>query len=152
MKDREIYDTLRRMLGPLLISHGFTSEGSRQATFHRRVSDELFHAISCDLFAHRKAFDVIVCPCSPRFGSWENFPDGLLVVSGSRGRLNVTAGVGSGASRFSCASPGALESSITKALLPALAEFALPYLEQFQALRDIVPVLEHAQWASLLEA
>ena len=152
MKDREIYRVIKDSIGPYLESQGFTSERSRQATYHRKVSEELFHVIGIDLFRNRRTFDVYVCPCSPRFGSWANFPDGLPIVSGNKGRLHVTLGVGQGASRFSCVSELALEAAINKALLPSIEKFAVPYLEQFKCLADIAPILEHAQWASLLEA
>ena len=46
MRSREFYRLFNKLLSPLLIPHGFTNLGSKQATFHRKTEGQIYHIIT----------------------------------------------------------------------------------------------------------
>lgn len=153
MNERQIIASINQLVGPLLKAHGFSNIGSSKGTWYRNVCNELSHFVMFDIFQHKKAFDIKVFPSTSRFGNtyWEDFPNKVGIPSGSKAGLNAKLGVGHGASIFGCVNEVALTAAIQSAVLPALENFAIPYLSQFQAVGDIEPILEHPQWAALLK-
>ena len=147
-----VYAAIRRLVDPTLAKHGFTTEGSKRATYFRRVDEDLSHFIMFDLFAYRTVFDVKVFPSSRRLfpETWVGLADSVGIPSGNKSGLNAKLGVGHGGSEFSYRSTQALEAGVRNAVLPALEFHALPYLDQFRCVEDIVPILEHPQWAARL--
>jgi hypothetical protein len=85
VRPREIYETIRAAVGPLLAENGFSSAGSKGGTYYRVIDDDLSHFILFDLFQHQEALDIKVFPSTRRLGEsyWSGFPDSVAIVSGN---------------------------------------------------------------------
>jgi hypothetical protein len=152
MLDHQFDKSVSRIVEPVVTPWGFTTGGGRGCTFHRQVRDDLFHFIHFSQRSSGLEFEVWVFPGTPLLGSeqWVRFPDFVGVPTGQAAGLNAKLGVGGGASRFPCRDSKVLEVALSRAAVPALQTHARPYLANFQSPKDLVPVLEHAQWARLL--
>jgi hypothetical protein len=152
MNQRQAFTLINQLVSPFLREVGFSVEGSKGATWFKRINDDLYWFVAFDLFAGRKVFDIKVFPGSPSFGAdqWKDFPNQVGVPSGGGAGLNAKLGVGHGASKFSYANEVALKAAVLSAVLPALESYAIPYLSSFKTAKDILPILEHPQWAALL--
>ena len=149
MNIQQIYKNIRDIADPILIQHGFTSSG---ATYHKRISDELYHFILFVVSKDRTTYTIWAYPSTPRLNppEWTNFPEQNGNPLGYKAFLNAKSGIGNGASRFSCRTKEALVESLSNHALPAVEQHAITFLEQFQTLLDIVPFLECSEWAKEL--
>lgn len=152
MNQRQAFTLINQLVSPFLLKEGFSVEGSTGATWFKKINEELYWFVAFDLFVGKKAFDIKVFPGTPLLGAdqWKDFPNQVGVPSGAGAELNAKLGVGHGGSTFSYANEAALKASVASAVLPALESYAIPYLSDFKTAKDIVPILEHPQWASLL--
>jgi hypothetical protein len=152
MRESEFDSSIRRVIGPVVEQWGFTSVGGRGCTFRRQVNEDLFHFILFDIKRRGQDFEVMVFPATPRLGEaqWAGFPDFVGIPTGRAAGLNAKLGIGAGVSRFSCKSAQALDAALSRAVMPALEVHVVPYLSNFNAVKDIIPVLERSQWAELL--
>ena len=152
MRARDFDNSIKRIVGPVVEPWGFGCSGGRGCTFRRQVDADLFHFIVFDIRRNGLEFEVMVFPGTPRLGpdQWASFPDFVGVPTGHAAGLNARLGVGAGASRFSCKDPTSLHAALSHAVLPALEIHARAYLARFTSVADIIPVLEHPQWAELL--
>lgn len=152
MLEHHFDKSVRRIVEPVVAPWGFATGDGRGCTFHRKVHDELFHFIHFSQLSSGIEFEVWIFPGTPLLGSeqWARFPDFVGVPTGRAAGLNAKVGVGGGASRFPCRDSKVLDVALSRAAVPALQTHACPYLDHFQSLKDLVPVLEHPQWASLL--
>ena len=153
MKEKDFDRKIKELFEPKAESMGFCCAGGRGCTYYRKINEELFHFISFDIKRNNKEFEVHVFPGTPRLGQeqWKEFPDFIGIPTGRAAGLNAKSGIGEGASKFSCKSEQVLESVLLKIVIPALEYYANDYLSKFTTLSDIIPVLEHQQWASLLK-
>ena len=149
MNIQQIYKNIRDIADPILSQYGFTTIG---ATYHKRISDELYHFIEFVVSKDRTTYTIWVYPSSPRLNppEWTNFPEQKGNPLGYKAFLNAKLGIGNGASRFSCRTKEALVESLSNHALLAVELHAITFLEQFQTLPDIVPLLEYAEWANEL--
>ena len=152
MREREFVCSVGRIVEPVVALWGFTTGGGRGCTFHRKVHDDLFHFIHFSQRSSGVEFEVWVFPGTPLLGSeqWAGFPDFVGVPTGQAAGLNAKLGVGGDASRFPCRDRKALDVALSRAVVPALQTHARRYLANFHSVQDLVPVLEHRQWASVL--
>jgi hypothetical protein len=152
MKESEFDSSIKKLAGPVVEPWGFNCEGGRGCTFRKQVEDELYHFISFDIKTNGQEFEVMVFPGTPRLGKeqWVNFPDFVGIPTGRAAGLNAKLGVGAGASRFPCKDIRLLETAMARAVLPALEMHALAYLCRFATVADIIPALDHPQWAEML--
>lgn len=152
MNKRQFDSSIRTLVGSVVEPWGFSCAGGHGSTFYREVNHELFHFIHFELRANQQEFEVWIFPGTPRLGTdqWAGFPDAVGVPTGRAAGLNAKVGVGGGASRFPCKDQRILEGAMSRVVLPAMEAHAETYLKQFTSVADIVPVLEHQQWAKLL--
>lgn len=152
MLEHHFDKSVRRIVEPVVAPWGFTTGDGRCCTFHRQVQDDLFHFIHFSQRSSGIEFEVWVSPGTPLLGpeQWARFPDFVGVPTGQAAGLNAKLGVGGGASRFPCRDSKVLDVALSRAAVPALQIHARPCLANFQSLKDLVPALEHPQWASLL--
>lgn len=90
--------------GEALCSFGFTSDGSKYAVFHRKVSEDVYHVISTQLGSRGTWFRVYVfttSPCiEPNFN--DDFPDELGIPSDWLSTLDPKHGVGPNGKQYLC--------------------------------------------------
>lgn len=152
MFEHQFDKSVKCIVEPVVALWSFTTGGGRGRTFHRQVHVDLFHFIHFSQRSSGVEFEVWVFPATPLLGSeqWACFPDFVGVPTGQTAGLNAKLGVDGGASRFPCRDSKVLDVALSRAAVPALQTHARSYLANFQSLEDLVPVLGHPQWASLL--
>ena len=129
---------MREELLPALSPYGFTCEGSSRATFHRRLTTEVYHLIAPDRFWYRQCYDIWIFAAHPSlcdFGS--HFPDSLPILTGPASKLRVGHGVDVQGSTFSCANEMQLRAGLRNGAIPAVLSTALPYLDTIRCLEDL---------------
>ncbi len=153
MRVSEFDHSIQRLVSPFVEPWGFTSTGGKGCSFRRQAGEDLFHFIVFDLKSNGQHFEIHVFPATPRLGKeqWVSFPNFVGMPTGSRAGLNAKSGVGGGASRFPCKDAAALQTSVTRVVLPTLELHVRSYFANFRTVEDIIPVLEYPQWAELLQ-
>lgn len=139
-----------KLFGSVLQEHGFSSEGSRYCTFHRKASDEVYHFIIPDPGSRGAWYDIKVFPASPALDPLftEHFPDDLGIPSDSWSRLSER-GVGLDQGRFNCKSEENFENRFEKTVRDLLVSTAIPFLDQFRQVADMLPVIKNAGFMGL---
>ena len=132
----------RQLFANVLSDYGFSCEKSRFCTFYRQHSDEVFHFVLPDLGTRGTWFDVKVFPASPLLSPLfkENFPDDVGIPTDSFSYLSAR-GVGLDQEKFNCKTEENLRRRFELSVRSALEERAIPYLDHFRSLDDIIPVL-----------
>lgn len=149
MKAKQFDKAVRAALGPVLEPLGFTAVESKRSTFTRRVANEhqddgVVHVILPDRSTRGNWFDVKVFPASPHTSPIFHlrFPDNLGVTTGSRSYLGEK-GVGTDQTMFSSAREDSVQKAVNLRLGRLLREHAVPYLDQFRTVEDMLPVIHH---------
>ncbi len=144
MTPKQFDKAVLKLFGPLLQEHGFTSEGSRYCTFHRKASDEVYHFISPNPMRGGTRYRVMVFPASPVLDPLfaEQFPDDLGIPSDSYSYLSER-GVGLDQVQFNCKSEENFVNRFDKTVRNLLTEKAIRYLDQFRSVEDMIPVIKH---------
>jgi len=147
MKEREFKALTKESFGSVLIPHGFTTEGSKIGTFYRKTASQIFHFIIPRLSAYLPKYYIYVFPHSPHiypiFG--RRFPDSLGFATDSWSYLSER-GVGLYQEKFSCRSKDDFRQHFEELVKPLLLTFAIPYLDQFQDVADIIPAIRHSSF------
>lgn len=143
MTPKQFDKAVRELFGPVLQEHGFTNEGSRYCTFHRKASDEVYHFIIPDTGSHGAWYDINVFPASPALDPLfsERFPDDLGIPSDSWSRLSER-GVGLDQGKFNCKSEENFLNRFEKTVRGLLVNTAIPYLDQIQQVADMIPIIK----------
>jgi len=138
---------LSQTLGPL----GFSNQGSRHCTFFRKASEEVYHFISPVLLTDGARYYLQVFPHSPHleplFQEW--FPDELGIPTDSWSCLSEHDGVGLTQEQFTCKNEAVLRSSLMGRVGGLLLNLAVPYLDRFQTVADLVHVIRHPSFLGL---
>ncbi|EDL60367.1 hypothetical protein [Gimesia maris] len=144
MTPKQFDKVARQLFAGVLSAYGFTCEGSRYCTFYRKYSDELFHFVLPDLGTHGTWFDVKVFPASPLLDPLfqEDFPDDVGIPTDSYSYLSER-GIGLDQEKFNCKTEENMRHRFEASVRPALEDRAIPYLDQFCSIDDIVPVLSN---------
>lgn len=139
----------RELFAGVLSDYGFSCDESRFCTFYRQQTEEVYHFVLPDLGARGAWFDVKVFPASPLLDPLFNdqFPDDVGIPTDSFSYLSER-GIGLDQEKYNCKSEDNFRRRFDLSVQPALREQAIPYLDQFQSLQDIVPVLKapHFSW------
>jgi hypothetical protein len=144
MRVREFNALAKQLFGETLGAYGFSHEGSRTAVFHRWNGPDVVHIIYPDLMLRNPTFDVRVFPtspaCDPMFR--EKFPDRLGATTDSYSYLS-SKGVGPFQQIFRGRTEEGFRRNFEREVKPALETLAVPYLDQFCSLSDLIPVLRN---------
>ncbi len=140
----KVFNSLaKELFGEVLIPLGFTTQGSKRCTFYRKVGNEVFHFITPDMGLRGAWYDVLVFPHSPAIYPLFNqrFPNGMGVPTDSFSYLTEN-GISSQA-MFNCKNEENMRRRFMNTVGPALLKVAIPYLDRFQSVSDIIPVIRH---------
>lgn len=142
MTPKQFDEVARQLFADVLSAYGFSCEESRFCTFYRQHSDEVFHFVLPDLGTRGTWFDVKVFPASPLLDPLfkEQFPDDVGIPTDSFSYLSER-GVGLDQEKFNCKTEENLRRRFESSVRPALEKLAIPYLDQFRSIDDIVSVL-----------
>lgn len=143
---KNLYKVIRQEIGPTLAEQGFSCQGTKRATFYRELPSGVVHVIAPDRYQFKPAYDVWVFPSHPllcesleRFQT--NFPDATPIVT-KLNKLHAGSGIASFGTNFGCQTEPQQLATIRKGLLPALLKHAIPYLDQFREVNDIIPFID----------
>jgi hypothetical protein len=144
--DQIANDLFGAVLGPL----GFSNDRSEFCTFHRKVSDEVYHVVYPGLGTHGTKYDVYVFPTSPALDPLfdQKFPDSLGIPTDSWSYLSVR-GVGLDQEWFNCKSEENLRQRFDSTVKPLLLTKAIPYLDQIRTVQDMLPLIKHPSFLAL---
>jgi hypothetical protein len=144
MTTHEFDSICNELFGRVLIPLGFTNEYTEKCTFYRKIGDNVYHFIMPDIGSRGAWYDVRVFPHSPAIYPLfeQRFPDNLGIPT-DRFSLLSEREVGATQSQFNCKSEDSLRRGFATTVGPLLLKVALPYLDCFQTVADIVPVIRH---------
>ncbi len=142
--------TVREFFRPVLQEHGFTTDRSQHCTFHRKASDQIYHFIVPDLGSRGAWYDIKVFPSSPLIDPFfvERFPDDMGIPSDSWSYLSER-GVGMDQGQFNCKSEENFVQRFEKTVRELLINSAIPYLNQFQTIENLIPVIRRPGFMGL---
>ena len=142
---RGFYKLATKLFGEVLEPYGFTCEGSKDSTYHRRTDHDVYHIITPDQSRYGEKYSVMVFATAKELVLEfnERFPDGLGVPMGSDCRLCDKRGVGSYPDDFSCKDAASMRADFESRVAPALEKHAVPHLDKLQTLDDLVPLIHH---------
>ena len=149
MNIQQVYKSIQELADPVLERYGYSSMGP---TYVKKVSDGLYVFIHFEVSRDKTTYTVWAYPSSPKLNTTDqqDFPAKHGNPLGNKSFLNAKLGVGKGASSFSCKTKNILQKTLSEHALPAIEQHAIPFLQQFHALPDILPFLENSQWASFI--
>lgn len=132
------------LFGEVLLPLGFTHQKSARCTFYRLVGNEVFHFVMPDIGRRGAWYDIRVFPHTPAIYPLfdQRFPDNLGIPT-DRFSLLSEKNVGPDQSQFHCKNEDAFRRDFAANVGPSLARVAIPYLDRFRTVADIVPVIRH---------
>ena len=140
MKPKQFDKLASEAFGNVLGEAGFENSKSRHCTFYREASENFYHIVLPDLGTRGAWYDVKVFAYSslldPRFS--DRFPDDLGIPTGMFCYL-APSGVGPDQTPFNCQSEENFTRRFESTVAPLLTSMALPYLDRFQSLNDLLP-------------
>ena len=144
MTANEFYVIANELFGKVLIPLGFTNDGSNRCTFYRRAGVGMYHVVMPDIGSRGAWFDVRVFPHAPAIYPLfeQRFPDSLGIPT-DRFSLLSEREVGPTQSQFNCKNEENLRRVFARTVEPALLKVAIPYLDRFQSVADLIPVIRH---------
>ena len=144
MTPSRFFRSARDLFAETLVPMGFSCERSISCTFSRLVGEGLWHVIMPDVGTKGAWYDVKVFPCCERLQARfsERFPDQLGIPTDSFCYLSER-GVGLDQALFPCGTESRLRSGYESTVSRLVEGVAVPYLGQFQTLRDVLPVIRN---------
>lgn len=150
MKSQHFDKLARTAFGNILNEAGFRSDKSRHCTFYREVTSGFYHIVLPDLGTRGAWYDVKVFAISelldPRFTV--RFPDDLGIPTDLFCYL-AFSGVGPDQAQFSCKSEDSFTQRFESTVAPLLTSVALPYLDRFQSLEDLLPEIRNPLYRAI---
>ncbi len=140
MNANEFDNLARELFGLQLQPHGFKCERSRTSVFYREVRNGFFHVVIPDIALNGAWYDVKVFPFSVLFEPLfeQKFPDDLGIPTDSYCYLSE-GGIGPDKIQFNCKSEENFRRRFEATVGPLLSSIAIPYLNQFSSIRDLLP-------------
>ena len=142
MLSKNFYKICKENFGRILTPFGFDSSQSRRATFYRKVHEEVYHLITPCLGRGGTGYTVYVFPTSPilNIKFFEKFPDELSFPGDS---TLSEHDVGSYNDSFYSETKEDFFRIFERRTVPALVNVAVPYLNRFQSVSDMIPIIRH---------
>lgn len=144
MNRTQFFAIARTLFGGVLSPAGFTMNRSHKSTFYRRVSNDVYHFVLPDPLSRVAWYDVKVFPSSPVIDPLfdTRFPDALGIPTDHWSYLG-SRGVGADQELFNCKYEDNMRRRFEKTVGPLLIDRAIPYLNQFQTIEEMIPWLKH---------
>lgn len=144
MKPKEFDKIAKELLASVLGPLGFSCKRSITATFHREVSPGCFHVILPDLGSRGMWYDVKVFPFASvldplfekHFPDWIGIPTDIFCYLSARG-------VNADQTTFDCETEANFRRQFDLTVSRLLLTVAVPYLEQFTTLSDMLPFIRN---------
>ncbi len=150
MKPKQFNKLASEAFGNVLGEAGFENSKSRHCTFYREASENFYHIVMPDLSTYGTWYDVKVFASSslldPRFS--DLFPDYLGIPTNSFCYL-APSGVGLDQTPFNCTSEENFTRRFESTVAPLLTSIALPYLDRFQSLNDLLPEIRSPLYSAI---
>ncbi len=145
MKESEFNLLANEIFGGLLTPLGFTNERTEACTFYRKVGDEVYHFIMPCIGSRGVWYQIYVFPHSPAIYPIfeQRFPDNLGIPTDRFSLLSEYDGVNLTQQQFNCKYEENFRRGFARTVHPLLLKVAVPYLDRFQTVADIVPVIRH---------
>ncbi|MFO0968828.1 MAG: hypothetical protein U0793_25010 [Gemmataceae bacterium] len=145
MGDRHFDKTACELFGSILTPLGFTQRGSERCTFYRKVGEDVFHFVMPSIGSRGAWYQVFVFPHSPHIDPLfeKRFPDNVGIPTDAWSLLSESDGVNITQQQFNCKNEDNLRRGFATTVGPLLLKVAVPYLDRFQKVDDIVPVIRH---------
>ena len=143
MKRKDFDQLAIQYFGEVLIPQGFEFEESRYSRFYRKYSDDVYHLIVPSQRTRRTQYEVRVFATSPRIeADFDSiFPDDLGIPSENYSFLNPYDGVGPSQELYWCRTEEGFVRNFRQKVEPLLIAKAIPFLDNFKSLRDLIPFL-----------
>lgn len=143
MKQKEFDQLCLELFAPVLEPHGFSAQGSKYCTFHRKLSADIYNVVIPDMGSRGVWFDVKVAPVSPKLDPLfeSKFPDSIGMFTPNL--LSKYDGVGITQQQFNCKYEENLRRVFKNEVEPLLREKAIPYLDSIKNLEDLMPFIRH---------
>ena len=151
MKRKEFDQLAIQCFGEVLAPHGFEVERSRCSRFYRQCSDDIHHLIVPGQRTSRTQYEVRVFATSPKIeANFDSlFPDELGIPSASYSFLNPYDGVGPSQELYWCRTVEGFVRNFKQKVEPLLVSKAIPFLDGFESLRDLLPYLDGAFYTGM---
>jgi hypothetical protein len=143
MTPKQFDKSVRNVFGSVLQEHGFSLDESQYCTFHRKTSEDVYHFVVPDLGSRGTWYDIRVFHASPIVDPlfFEQFPDEIGIPSDSYSYLSER-GIGLDQERFNCKSEESFLDRFERTVCKLLTVTAVKYLDQFQAIEDMLPIIK----------
>ncbi|MBX7059960.1 MAG: hypothetical protein K1X75_18000 [Leptospirales bacterium] len=143
MNEAEFDKLANELFGDALLPHGFTSEGSRFCTFHRKAkaNEDVHHLIMPDIGSRGVWYDIKVAAVSPKLDPLfdKKFPDEIGMFTNNL--LSKYDGVGITQQQFNCKTEENFRRLFEKDVRPLLENQAIPFLDKIQTIGDLLPLI-----------
>jgi hypothetical protein len=148
MKEKEFRVLAKELFGSVLTPLGFTSEQSQRCTFYRKVKDEIYHFVMPSIGSRGVWYQIYVFPHSPAICPLfkAKFPDNLGIPTDRCSLVSQHDGVNITQEQFNCKYEENFRRGFANKVAPLLLKVAVPYLDRFQTVADIIPVIRHASF------
>lgn len=150
MKAQQFDRLANEAFGHVLRDFGFVNDKSRYCTYYREIAAGFYHLVLPDLGTRGAWYDVKVFAFNsrldPRFS--EHFPDELGVPTDSFCYLSPS-GIGMDQTRFSCKTEEHFRRRFDSTVAPLLKSIAIPYLNRFQSLADLLPEIRNPLYKAI---
>ncbi len=145
MKQGEFDSLAVELFSQHLNPFGFSVNVSKHCVFSRKANEYIYHFICPSMGRNGKWYDVRVFPHSPHIDPmfFSRFPDRLGIPTDRWSCLSDHDGVGLTQQQFDCTTAANLRNSISSEVGALLCNVAIPYLDRFQTVEDIIPVIRH---------
>ncbi|MFN0214193.1 MAG: hypothetical protein ACKVT2_08050 [Saprospiraceae bacterium] len=145
MKKTVFEKTIRQLFDSALELHEFSCNKSKHCTFYRIISDEVIHIIIPDQGRNLEYYDIKVFPASPVFDPLfeKKFPDNLTVPTDIYSYMHPISGIGFDQYYFNSENEFKMRKEFENQIRSLLINIAIPYLNQFGSLDDIIPFVKN---------
>jgi hypothetical protein len=140
MNTKQFDKLANEAFGSVLLSQGFSNDRSKHCTFYREISTGFYHIVLPDLGTRGVWYDVKVFAYSEFFDATfsDRFPDELGIPTETFCYLAPT-GIGPDQTQFNCKNEESFKHRFDLTVAPLIASIALPYLDKFVSLSDLLP-------------
>ena len=125
----------------MLLPRGFSSDRSRRCVYHRWASSEVVHIVSVSIHTHGDRYHGALWPTSPKIDPLfdATFPEHLGITTHPYCYLGESDWMTQ--QSFNCRYEDNFRRRFERTVGPLLLNSGIPYLDQFQTVEDIIPVI-----------
>jgi hypothetical protein len=148
MTAKEFDALAKETFGNSLTPLGFTCQGSSRCTFYRKLDNDVYHFVMPDIGSRGAWYDLKVFPHSPDIDPLfqQRFPDDLGIPTDSWCYLSESDGVSITQQHFHCKTEEGFRREFTKKVSQLFIRVGIPYLNRFESVEDVLPVIRHSSF------